>query len=308
MGIYDRDYYKNEGPSYLGSLVSSGRVCIWLIGINVAAFLLQRATQTQFDLGWFTQLFILDSSRVLDGQVWRLLSYAFLHANWMHILFNMLFLYWFGRAMEDLYGPREFLTFYLVSAVVGGLAFVGQQYVIALQHDRFALFTPCLGASGAVTAVMVLFACHYPRQVVYLFGVLPLPVWALVGFQVAQDLFGLVGGTAGTVAVSVHLGGAAFAFLYWSYSWRLLSLLPSFSGQLRQRSRSRPNLRVYHEEEPPRPTPVTAPPPPAVSDSQFEARVDALLEKIQQHGKSSLTESEREFMDQASEVYKRRRS
>src|SRR5208282_52129 len=134
MGIYDREYYRREGPSLLASLTERGRVCKWLIAINVVVFLLQTLVGNGNSvledipvLGHLTENFDLDTRLVLHGEVWRLLTYAFLHAGIMHILFNMLFLWWFGADVEDLYGAREFLAFYLVSAFLGGVAFVAGQ-------------------------------------------------------------------------------------------------------------------------------------------------------------------------------------
>src|SRR5262245_401598 len=101
MGIYDRDYYRNEGPGFLDSLWPSGLICRWLIGINVAIFILQMLTTSQGGDGiragsssWLTDWLTLDTAAVLRGEVWRLLTYAFLHASFGHILFNMLFLWW----------------------------------------------------------------------------------------------------------------------------------------------------------------------------------------------------------------------
>jgi len=152
------------------------------------------------------------------------LTYAFLHSEfaWTHLLFNMLFLWWFGSAVEDLYGPREFLAVYLTAAVVSGLAFV----LGSLASPD--LGKQCIGASGAVTAILVLCAVHYPTRVIYLFFMLPVPIWAFVAFSVAQDLFGLLGGhNDKNVAFTGHLGGAAFGLLYYKMHWRLLNLLPS---------------------------------------------------------------------------------
>src|SRR5208337_1717560 len=99
MGIYDREYYRREGPSFLDSFTNRGKVCKWLIIINISAFVLQLLTrQKEIGLGgwwWksaFTDAFILNVDAVLHGQVWRLLTYAFLHdpnSIW-HIVFNML--------------------------------------------------------------------------------------------------------------------------------------------------------------------------------------------------------------------------
>src|ERR1700752_834605 len=155
MGIYDRDYYRSDGRSVLS--MSMGQVSKWLIIINVIAFVLQLATRVRSEFGYlpgpFTQTLWLDTDAVLHGQVWRLLTCAFLHSpeNILHIVFNMLALWWFGKAVEDIYGPKEFLWYYLMSAVISSLAYMAFELTTA-KGD----FHPALGASGAVTACMVL--------------------------------------------------------------------------------------------------------------------------------------------------------
>lgn len=298
MGIYDREYYRREGPSFLGAFSGQGQVCKWLILINVVAFLVQLMTR---DTGWFTALFWVQPSAVWSGEVWRLLTYAFLHAPggfpW-HILFNMLFLWWFGRDMEDLYGSREFLAFYLVSAFLGGTAFAGWE---TFTHQN----NPCIGASGAVTAVMVLCALHYPRRQIWIWGLLPVSIWLFVVFEVGMDFLTFMGGVRTTTAVTVHLAGAAFGFLYYQGHWRLLKLWPNL--RLWQQQRARPNLRVYREEPEEAPAPRAAAAPHA-PDDQLEAKVDAVLEKVARAGQGSLTEAERQILVRASEVYRRRRT
>jgi membrane associated rhomboid family serine protease len=317
MGIYDREYYRREGPSFLGALTGTGQVCKWLILANVAVFIVQMVTRQNMEVmtrhgpvevwapGWFTEAFVLNTDAILRGQIWRLLSYAFLHdisggLPW-HIIFNMLFLWWFGSEVEGLYGAREFLAVYLVAAVVGGLAFVF--WALATGSEAF-----CLGASGAVTAVMVLFAFHFPTRMIYIWFILPVPIWAFVAFQIIQDSFVFLSGMKTTTAVAVHLGGAAFATLYYKMNWRLLRLLPSL--QEWQRRRSQPRLRVYREDEEEQAAPVSvsaAPRTPPV-DEHLEAQVDALLDKVARFGKESLTESERQLLLRAGEIYKRRRT
>jgi membrane associated rhomboid family serine protease len=318
MGIYDREYYRREGPSFLDTF-STGRVCRWLIGINVAALIVQMLTLQREAVapglsiavgpGWFTKFFWLDADAVLHGQVWRLVTYAFLHSTesvW-HIVFNMLLLWFFGRDVEDLYGPREFLAFYLTSVVVGGLVMVlswwaTQAQLLALGSGRYAV-----GASAAVTAVLVLIALHEPGRIIRLFFVLPVPIWLIVVFQLATDLFGFLGGDPSSqIGFGAHLGGAAFAFLYYKRAWRLLSLWPDFRAW--QRQRSRPKLRLYREEAV---EPSAVPVPSAASaeiDEQLEAKLDAVLEKVARLGQASLTEQERQILFRASEVYKKRRT
>src|SRR5262245_23921668 len=130
MGIYDRDYYRREGPSFLGSIAERGKVCKWLIVLNAVLFFLQLLTLDRNEAGFvmgtgeLTQRLQLDSDRVLHGEVWRLLTHAFLHdyRSWAHIIVNMVVLWWLGSQVEEIYGPKEFLALYLVAAVVAGAA------------------------------------------------------------------------------------------------------------------------------------------------------------------------------------------
>jgi membrane associated rhomboid family serine protease len=310
MGIYDREYYRREGPSLLGSLTGRAQVCKWLIIINIAAFILQLLTANHGNGGLFTDAFELDVQKVVEsGQVWRLLTYAFLHlpSDIWHIVINMLFLWWFGNDLEEVYGSREFLAFYLVSAVVGGLAYTAQGWIGHVYwHNPYGR---CLGASGAVMAVMILCACHFPGKTVLVFFILPMPIWLMAVIWVALDAFRLLGNRAGEIAVTVHLGGAAFGFAYFKMQWRLTSLWSSLGNW--QRRRNRPKLRVYRpetEEEAPMPTPVSVAAPGSDLDEHLEAKLDAVLEKVAKTGQASLTDGERQILMRASEVYKRRRS
>ena len=305
MGIYDRDYYRREGPSFLGTLASQGQVCKWLIGINVVAFVIQAVTLPRvggWGLGPFTDLLDLEPAAVFHGEIWRLITYAFLHSphSIFHIIWNMLFLWWFGHVLEEMFGRWEFLAFYLLAALLGGIV-----YTLAWKGG-VGTGAPCLGASGAVTAVMVVFAFHFPRYVILLFFVLPVPIWLLVAIQVFQDAIGFLSGMDSGVAVSVHLAGAGFGALYYQTGLRVLNMLPSFRS--RPRMRSRPRLRVYREEEAETPQPVHAAAPSPDVDEQLEAKLDAVLEKVARSGQASLTESERQILLRASEIYKKRRT
>ncbi len=314
MGIYDRDYVRREGSGFLGSIIDRGSICKWLIGITVGAFVVQVLTTPGGRAGsWFTDAFLLKTDAVMHGQVWRLLTYAFLHdpgSPWP-ILWNMLFLWWFGRELEDLYGPREFLTFYLGAVLLGGLAFV----LTTLATGAPANF-PYLTAAGPVAAVLVLCALHYPTRLIYLFFILPVPIWLIAVVQVGLGAYQFLGGITpgaegrGIIAAvsSVSLSAALFAFLYYKGQWRVSSWWPDLNAW-RRRMRQ-PRLRVYREDEPATPVSVgsSGRAGNAVEDEQLEAKMDAILEKISRAGKESLTESERQLLLRASEVFKRRRS
>jgi membrane associated rhomboid family serine protease len=312
MGIYDRDYYRRQGPRYLDAFGMSGSACKWLIIINIVVFVLQIVTRgeryrvdPEGQLGWFTNLLILNTERAMHGEVWRLLTYAFLHdpSVWQHIVFNMLFLWWFGSDVEAIYGTKEFVCFYLSAAFLGGCAFEAWTF---LTHDPKHEWPLCLGASGAVTAVMVVFACHYPTRIILIFFILPVPIWLFVAFNVVQDAFMFLGRVKTSTAVTVHLAGAAFGFVYYKMQWRMVGLLPNLRSWRAQRER--PRLRVVRSDgEVAESVPVGAPPAPLV-DEQLEAKVDAVLAKVARTGQASLTDTEREILLRASEIYKRRRT
>jgi membrane associated rhomboid family serine protease len=310
MGIYDRDYYRREGPSYLGSFLERGIVCKWLIGINIAVFVLQLLTRGDNGVGsgLVTDWLDLNVSDVCHGQVWRLVTYAFLHVGPWHILFNMLFLWWFGTDVEDLYGPREFLSFYLLGGLAGGIL-----YTLTSLPTLFAghPVAGAIGASGAITAVMVLCAIHYPTKIIYLFFVLPVPLWLFVIGSVAIDAFMMFGRVQTPKAVACHVGGALFAFTYYKFGIRLMNFMPSLRNW--KQRRGSPRLRVYHEDEEersqkPQPVSVAAPSTPSLDDEQLEAKMDAVLEKISRVGKDNITQSEKEVLLRASERLKKRRS
>jgi membrane associated rhomboid family serine protease len=316
MGIYDREYIRRDQSGFFGTFTAGhGQVCKWLIIINVAVFVLQVITMDPPDAGPVTDGLMLDVQAVLHGQVWRLLTYAFLHdpKSLMHILFNMLFLWWFGPDLEDLYGSREFLTFYLVSAIAGGLAFVLSYQAEAFIHPNEAhvvLGRFCLGASGAVTAVLVLCACYYPNRTILLFFILPIPIWFFILFQLGPDAYQFLMALlhrqqTGNTAVAVHLGGAAFAFVYYKRRWRLLD----FWSDLRswQKQMSRPRLRVYREDKVATKLPSGGRSEAAIDDD-MDARLDAVLDKVNRSGRNSLTEEELQLLLRASEIYRRRRT
>ncbi|MCI0376324.1 MAG: rhomboid family intramembrane serine protease [Gemmataceae bacterium] len=304
MGIYDREYYRREGPSYLDALVPSGRVCRWLIGINVVVFIAQLVTFPGLgglgSGGPITDALVHDTDAVLSGQVWRLLTAEFLHSplSLWHIFFNMLFLWMFGSELERMYGSREFLVFYLTAAIAASVAFQAQAMIQGSPMSS-------LGASGAVTAVLVVYAFHFPNTPVLLFFLLPVPVWLLAVFQVAQDSLQLFGHVQTGTAVAAHLGGAAFGALYYLGDWRLTGWLQGASRW--RRNRSQPRLKLYRPEDEKEPVSVGVKASPDL-DEHLDAKLDAVLEKLSKHGRDSLTEGEREILLKASEIYKKKRS
>jgi membrane associated rhomboid family serine protease len=303
MGIQDRDYYR-EGPSFLDRVGEQGAV-VWIIVLTVAAFIVQHMPGNPLDGALY------DADAVASGEVWRLFTPLFVHAGVWHVFFNMLALYWAGSRLEERYGAAEFALFYLLS---GTFALAANHLVLLAGLDATRLG---LGASGAVCAVLVVFACHFPRERLLLFFVIPIPAWGLVALFVALDLAGAAGMRPGqNIGFVVHLGGALFGALYYVSGVEL-------AGAFRRspRPRARPKLRVVPPPSEESSEAVTvavpsAPPPSAASapssarapaDEQLEAKLNAVLEKVSATGLESLTPEEREFLVKASETLKKRR-
>ena len=300
MGIQSRDYIRDSGdPSGYGS--GTGESWKKLVVVTVVVFVLQLLTRSDRGILGATSLvqdwLALDPDKVMQGQIWRFITYAFCHETSsdlpLHILFNMLFLWWFGKTLESIYGSREFLLFYLAAAFVAGLAFFGLALVL---KDS----SPAIGASGGVMAVVMVYAMHFPRQRIYIWGIIPIEIRWLVAAYVVFDLLPVLRmlsdgpGAADGVAHAAHLGGLAFGFLYKKQDWRLSGLL---AGWKRPRFRRvvgpRSKVRLYN-------------PPQREPKESFDAQVDAVLEKISKTGEASLDDRERDILKAASQRYKNR--
>jgi membrane associated rhomboid family serine protease len=180
-------------------------VTIILIAANALVFLLNNvAPQTRLEMS-------LVSPAVLGynvhTQFWQLLTYMFVHANFSHIFFNMLGLFFFGLQLERRIGSTEFLIFYLVSGIGAGL-------ISLLIFWLTGAPTVLLGASGAVFAVLLGFATYFPTAMIYVFGIIPIRAPILVLIYTAIELFSQFFGARSGVAHLTHLAGFAVAYLY----------------------------------------------------------------------------------------------
>jgi membrane associated rhomboid family serine protease len=146
-------------------------------------------------------------------QPWQLVTYAFLHGGWWHLLLNMFALYVFGSDLERVWGQRRYLLYYFVCVLAA-----------AVSQLAFAAFTgnyyPTIGASGGVFGLLLAFAMYFPyRTIVLLLPPIPMPAWLFATLYGAIELFSGVAGLAGGVAHFAHLGGMVGGFLLIRY-WR----------------------------------------------------------------------------------------
>ncbi len=301
MGIYDRDYYR-QGRS--GFRLRAPRSAVGaIILVNVAVFLLEifsgegRHNRSAVVDSLATHVNVetpQDDTLLRPWMWWQFLTYGFVHDpnQLQHIFFNMLTLFFLGRDVEEWYGTREFIRLYLVTLVFSSVVWAVTNRLIYPNQP-----SSLVGASGAITGVVVLYALNFPKRTLLFMFVLPLPAWLLGALAIAFDIVGAVGQARlnpehQQIAYTAHLAGAAFALAYFNLRWNFGRLFPSATAWLK--TRSRPSLKVFKpEKEPDGP----------VADED----VDRILEKISREGENSLTRKERRTLENASREYQRRR-
>jgi membrane associated rhomboid family serine protease len=223
-------------------------------------------------------LFALVPCKAFGGlQLWRLCTYAFLHeaAGPFHILFNMLTLWMFGTELEDLWGTRRFVVFYLAAATGSGL------FSVFTALSPVLWFVPVIGASGAVLALLTVYALYFPRRQMLLFFLFPVNVLVAVAIFGAISLFGSFGAW-GNVSHLTHLGGIAVGFFYVKFSPYLKDVFEQTKSRAAEARRSAKAAGSIADK------------------TYFETVVDPILKKISEHGMDSLSGDEKRTLDEAS--------
>lgn len=222
--LEDRDYANRPLPREAYRSPALGSVTMWTIGINIAVFVVDLVLLAS---GFYKVIYVGGNvglsvgvlqywghfSRYLaieDMQLWRFLTFQFLHGNLHHLAFNMLALYFFGPLVEFYLRPRQFLVYFLLCGVGGALFYL---VLLMLGWQIGTSRVPLVGASAGIFGVLVAAALIAPNAMVYLFGIFPMQLVTLAYFfiiyAVLQVLFR--GSNAGGEAA--HLGGAAAGVL-----------------------------------------------------------------------------------------------
>ena len=281
-----------------------GSALMRLIYINVGVFVITKLIAIGFILfnknySSIITFFELPAElSTLLYQPWSVITYMFLHADVMHIFFNMLSLYWFGRIALNSISQKQLTALYLLGGIAGGVLYL-------ISYNLFPYFSNVvtnsylLGASGAVVAICVAAATlspNYPIRLL-LIGEIKL-IWLAIG-MVFISLFGIVGSNAG--GEFAHIGGAILGYLYakaWQqgkdYSKPVTSIINWFVNLFNHK----PKMKVHKN------TKQTA---AHMSDAEYnrekranEAAIDAILDKIKQRGYESLSaEEKRELFDRS---------
>ncbi len=207
---------------------------------------------------------------------WTVVTYMFLHDGVAHILFNMLGLYFFGGRLEDYLGGPKFLWLYFLSGAMGA--------VVSLV---FTPYTAIIGASGGVFGVFVGYAYYWPRDRVYVWGIVPIEARWLVAIMTALSLFGGFSGAMGGIAHFAHLGGFLGGYLYVRWIDR--------KARARQREFAQ-KLAVPKGDDLEKWKAISRDALHEVNREEF----DRIMMKLNTSGPASLTDREREFLDRFS--------
>lgn len=140
--------------------------------------------------------------------LWQLFTYIFLHGGFSHILFNLLALYMFGGELENYWGSKKFLRYFLYCGIGAGIC-----TVIFSPYQ----FVPVIGASGAIYGILLAFGWLFPNRLIYIYFLFPIPAKYFVIIFGLIELFSSMQGTGGGIAHLTHLGGLIFGFFYMVY-------------------------------------------------------------------------------------------
>lgn len=240
-----------------------------LVIANVVMFVLPLAAPALTNVLAFIPAFILI-------RPWTIVTYMFIHGGIWHIAFNMLALYFFGPRLEVEIGGRHFLGLYFVSGVMGGLLSL-----------VFTPYVAIIGASGAVFGVLLGFARYWPRERIFIWGVMPIEARWLVVIMTLLSLFVGFGGGLGGIAHFAHLGGFLGGYLYlrWMES---RTRAARFMAKLTVPAPTKSDLERWKKI------------PRDQLHEVNRAEFDRVMAKLEGAGVESLTPEERAFLDRFS--------
>ncbi len=290
-------FFRSGSALSLFLLINIG-IWIFIQALRVIAFFFLHPENQALNNFILHNFAIPASFDTLAGKPWTAFTYMFLHLEFWHLLFNMLWLYWFGKIFTEFLSDRNLVAVYLLGGLTGGLVFI-------LSFNLFPVFEEmvpvsfALGASASVMAIVSAISFYVPQYQIQLlfFGRVRILYLAIILF--VFDFFMIPSGNAG--GHLAHIGGAVFGFLYtqiyrWSRSSRLTPGYQSFFDQFRSRF-GKQNNAYTRSQNSGRP----------VSDEDYnknkveqQRRIDEILEKISKGGYDCLTREEKELLFKAS--------
>lgn len=298
--LSDRHYMRDDpGPYRSGGL----SIMTWLLSAVIAGFILQNVFLRWFNAGYMIDGFLaLSPDGIASGKIWTLLTYGFLHdpRNLLHILANLLAIYFLGRELIPLLGNRRFTLAYLSAVVLGGLLWTATNWNTG---------GSVIGASAGTCGLLIIYAGFFPNRPVtfLLFFILPVTlkpkhvamavlILDLTGFAF-YEIMGAISPFG--IAHSAHLGGMLAGWVYFRYVHNTTWQLP---WRLARQDRS--NSRSHRKDNSSTGPDEIA--PAATNRKDLKAEVDRILDKINSEGFGALTADEKRLLDSAKDLLSRR--
>ncbi len=228
-----------------------------------------------------TLIFGATPAKILqDLSVYQLVTYMFLHGGLFHIAINMFVLWMFGPEIELAWGTKQFFKYYFLTGISGGI------FTVMFQPNSVI---PTIGASAAIYGVLVAYAMMFPNRTIYLYFLFPIKVKYAVILFVGLEFIASLGGNPDGIGHWAHLGGAVVGFLYIKLDWRLRRIFGALSprrwfGGIKYRQKNRKLEKNRQKTE------------------EIMKRVDEILDKINEVGIENISEEERRFLGNASEI------
>ncbi|WP_299665541.1 rhomboid family intramembrane serine protease [uncultured Polaribacter sp.] len=235
--------------------------------------------EQNFLMEWFS---LDDNLHELLTKPWSIISYGFLHAGFVHLIFNMMALYFIGNLFIQYFTQKQALNFYILGTLFGGVFYL-------LSQNYFPLFdgmnTTLVGASAGISAIIMGITTYMPNYQIKIPLLGFVKLWHITAVWLAFDFIGLIGPNAG--GSFSHLGGSLFGFLYVNQaSNKKINFLDLFSSFFKRKEKP---LKTVHKSAKRKQNTVknTAP---------NQEQIDAILDKISKSGYDTLTKSEKEFL------------
>ncbi len=213
---------------------------------------------------------------------WSIITYGFLHGGFIHILFNCIVLFYFGNLFLDFFSKKQFLNYYFLGIVAGGIVFIlSYNYFPALKNDRPYL----IGASAGVMAIVIGLVTKIPNYGIHFRFLGSIKIWYIGVAFILKDLIEiqLDDNTGGHLA---HLGGALIGFIL-TTQFRDSKQSPSLFSNLFKSKKQKPLKTVYKKSKP-----VAT----SQNDTSKQRKIDGILDKISKSGYETLTKEEKDFL------------
>ena len=266
---------------------------IKIILINVIVFVSMSILEVFITLSGFGELFNLflnklmlpASLKVFIFQPWSIVTYFFLHMNFMHILWNMLFLYWFGKIIHENIGNNAVISLYIIGGIIGGLSYMALFNIIPYYDNRVSE-SLMLGASAGVFSVVVGSATLLPNYTFYLLFLGPVRIKYIALFYVLLSFFDVTGSNAG--GEIAHLGGALMGYLYIRQLQNGVNMGKGIIDILNIFNKNK-KKDIFKEEE-----------TNEIKKDISQDEIDKILDKISDSGYKSLSNNEKDKLFNAS--------